>query len=99
MTEWNRLMVKLADKSFVRSLGVLTDDPNPLVREKVKRMIYVILNSREGVIEPGRLQPFLLHSALPRELRQPRQPGSAKGKLIIHCEDDEHLKDFKEYLS
>jgi prevent-host-death family protein len=26
-----------------------------------------------------------------RPTRQPRQPGSAKGKLIIHSEDDEHL--------
>jgi len=30
--------------------------------------------------------------------RQPRQPGSAKGKLIIHTDDDEHLADFKEYM-
>jgi len=30
--------------------------------------------------------------------RRPRQPGSAKGKLIIHSEDDEHLKDFGEYM-
>jgi antitoxin (DNA-binding transcriptional repressor) of toxin-antitoxin stability system len=30
--------------------------------------------------------------------RKPRQPGSAKGKLIILAEDDEHLKDFKEYM-
>src|SRR5262245_7246855 len=29
---------------------------------------------------------------------RPRQPGSAKGKLIILAEDDEHLKDFKEYM-
>lgn len=28
----------------------------------------------------------------------PRQPGSAKGKLVVHAEDDEHLTDFKEYL-
>jgi hypothetical protein len=27
-----------------------------------------------------------------------RQKGSAKGKLIIHAEDDEHLKDFQEYM-
>lgn len=31
--------------------------------------------------------------------RWPRRPGSAKGKLIIHADDDEHLKDFQEYLS
>jgi prevent-host-death family protein len=31
-------------------------------------------------------------------VRKPRQPGSAKGKLIIHSDDDEHLEDFKEYM-
>lgn len=30
--------------------------------------------------------------------RMPRQRGSAKGKLTIHSEDDEHLDDFKEYM-
>ena len=30
--------------------------------------------------------------------RQPRKPGSAKGKLIILADDDEHLQDFKEYI-
>jgi len=30
--------------------------------------------------------------------RKPRQRGSAKGKLIIHAEDDEHLGDLKEYM-
>jgi len=30
--------------------------------------------------------------------RQPRVPGSAKGKLHILSEDEEHLKDFKEYM-
>jgi len=27
-----------------------------------------------------------------------RQRGSAKGKLTIHAEDEEHLEDFKEYM-
>lgn len=27
-----------------------------------------------------------------------RQRGSAKGKLVIHSEDDDHLKDFAEYM-
>ncbi len=31
-------------------------------------------------------------------LRKPRKAGSAKGKLIILQEDDEHLKDFEEYM-
>jgi antitoxin (DNA-binding transcriptional repressor) of toxin-antitoxin stability system len=30
--------------------------------------------------------------------RRARQPGSAKGKLIIQSEDDEHLKDFEEFM-
>lgn len=29
---------------------------------------------------------------------QPRKPGSAIGKLIIHSDDDEHLKDFEAYM-
>jgi antitoxin (DNA-binding transcriptional repressor) of toxin-antitoxin stability system len=30
--------------------------------------------------------------------RQPRRAGSAKGKLTIVADDDEHLKDFSEYM-
>ena len=33
-----------------------------------------------------------------RAARQPRQPGSAKGILVINVEDEEHLEDFKEYM-
>ena len=33
-----------------------------------------------------------------RPTRQPRKPGSAKGMLVVLKEDDEHLKDFAEYL-
>ncbi len=29
---------------------------------------------------------------------QPRIPGLMKGKLVIVAEDDEHLKDFAEYM-
>jgi prevent-host-death family protein len=38
---------------------------------------------------------------LVREALQPRgsrKPGSAKGKLVILAEDEEHLEDFKEYV-
>ena len=34
----------------------------------------------------------------PQAARKPPQPGSAKGMLIINVEDDEHLKDFAEYM-
>jgi antitoxin (DNA-binding transcriptional repressor) of toxin-antitoxin stability system len=30
--------------------------------------------------------------------RRPRQPGSAVGRLVILSDDDEHLKDFKDYM-
>ena len=30
--------------------------------------------------------------------RQPRRAGSAKGKLVIVAEDEEHLEDFHEYM-
>lgn len=30
--------------------------------------------------------------------RQRRQPGSARGVLVINSEDEEHLKDFEEYM-
>jgi prevent-host-death family protein len=33
-----------------------------------------------------------------KKLRRQRHPGSCKGMLIIRQEDDEHLKDFVEYM-
>lgn len=30
--------------------------------------------------------------------RQPRQPGNCKGMLTILADDEEHLKDFAEYM-
>jgi antitoxin (DNA-binding transcriptional repressor) of toxin-antitoxin stability system len=41
-------------------------------------------------------QPVAKLVAQQRPVRKPRQPGSAKGKLIILAEDEEHLEDFKE---
>lgn len=32
-------------------------------------------------------------------VRRPRQPGSARGKLLIVAEDEDHLKDFEGYMS
>jgi prevent-host-death family protein len=32
------------------------------------------------------------------QVREPRVAGSAQGQLIILQEDDEHLKDFAEYM-
>ena len=30
--------------------------------------------------------------------RKPRQPGNCKGMMTIVSDDDEHLKDFEEYM-
>lgn len=43
-------------------------------------------------------QPVATLTGQPARAHQPRQPGSAKGKLIILADDEEHLEDFKEYM-
>ena len=48
----------------------------------------VILSEGKPV---GRLVPPLTPPGVPT-------PGRGKGKLIIHADDDEHLKDFAEYM-
>jgi len=44
-------------------------------------------------------QPVAKLISQSRAARQPRRPGSAKGILTIVSEDEEHLEDFKEYMS
>ncbi|MCI0418739.1 MAG: type II toxin-antitoxin system Phd/YefM family antitoxin [Acidobacteria bacterium] len=43
-------------------------------------------------------QPIAKLVGEPAAIRQPRQPGSAKGRLTILANDDDHLDDFKEYM-
>lgn len=43
-------------------------------------------------------QPVARLIAQPDTARRPRQPGSAKGRIIIHADDEEHLDDFREYM-
>jgi antitoxin (DNA-binding transcriptional repressor) of toxin-antitoxin stability system len=43
-------------------------------------------------------QPVAKLVSLSKLARQSPKFGSAKGMLIIHAEDDEHLKDFKAYM-
>ena len=43
-------------------------------------------------------QPIAKLVGEPSPSRQPRQPGSATGRLTILANDDDHLDDFKEYL-
>ena len=52
----------------------------------------------EEVIITRNQQPVARLVGQQRPMRKPRQPGSAKGKLVILTEDDAHLEDFKEYM-
>ena len=52
----------------------------------------------EEVIITRNHQPVAKLVGQQRPMRKPRQPGSAKGKLVILTEDDAHLEDFKEYM-
>ena len=36
--------------------------------------------------------------AEPLPERKPRVPGNCKGMIVLAVEDDEHLKDFEEYM-
>ena len=52
----------------------------------------------EEVIITRNEQPVAKLVGQHRSIRKPRRSGSAKGKLVILAEDDEHLKDFKDYM-
>ena len=52
----------------------------------------------EEVIITRNQQPVAKLVGQQRPIRTPRRPGSAKGKLVILTEDDEHLEDFKDYM-
>jgi prevent-host-death family protein len=51
----------------------------------------------EEVIITRNEQPVAKLVGQQRPIRKPRRPGSAKGKLVMLAEDDEHLEDFKDY--
>ena len=52
----------------------------------------------EEVVITANEQPVAKLMGQPTRALQPRQPGRAKGKLIILADDEEHLEDFKEYM-
>lgn len=57
------------------------------------------LTPGEEVVIIRNEQPIARIVGEPPHVRKPRQPGGAKGKLIMLVEDEEHLEDFKEYMS
>ena len=52
----------------------------------------------EEIVITRNNQPVAKLVGQQQPVRKPRQPGSAKGKLVILAEDDEHLQDFAEYM-
>jgi prevent-host-death family protein len=52
----------------------------------------------EEVIITRNQQPVAKLVGQQRLIRKSRRPGSAKGKLVILAQDDEHLKDFKDSM-
>ena len=67
-------------------------------RTKLAELIHG-LQAGEEVIITDNDQPVARLVAVPGvPQRKPRQPGTAKGVLLIHVEDDTHLDDFKEYM-
>jgi len=65
---------------------------------KLRELIDELAPGEEVIITRNQ-QPVAKLVGQQRPMRKPRQPGSAKGKLVILAEDDAHLEDFKEYMS
>ncbi|ETW97393.1 MAG: hypothetical protein ETSY1_22815 [Candidatus Entotheonella factor] len=60
--------------------------------------IIASLTPGEELIITQNDQPVAKLIAQKRSMRKPRQPGSAKGKLVILSDDEEHLNDFEAYM-
>ncbi len=57
----------------------------------------ITLNLPEEIL-PGEHELLLVIDPVQASLAPRRQPGSAKGKLVILADDDEHLADFANYM-
>jgi antitoxin (DNA-binding transcriptional repressor) of toxin-antitoxin stability system len=70
------------------------------VEEAQAKLLELIdrLQPGEEVIITRDKQPVAKLVGQPLPVHKPRRPGSAKGKLVILAEDDEHLEDFKDYM-
>lgn len=70
------------------------------VQEAQENLAKVIADLTPGgeIVITKNAQPIAKIISTSEKVRQPRRPGSAKGKLIILAEDDEHLLDFQDYL-
>jgi hypothetical protein len=60
IAEWNRLMIKLADKETVIALFGLMESANSFIKSKARHMLYGILQNRNDIIQPDYLRTTLL---------------------------------------
>ncbi len=56
------------------------------------------LHADEEVVITQNSRPIARLIGEPTARRQPRQPGNCQGMITLLVEDDEHLKDFKDYM-
>ena len=66
-------------------------------QKKLSELIDQLAPGEEVIITRDK-QPVAKLVGQQQPVREPRRPGSAKGKLVILVEDDEHLEDFKDYM-
>ena len=64
---------------------------------KLREIIAGLAQDDEVVITDNR-QPVAKLTAEPPRSQLRREPGFAKGMITIVADDDEHLKDFEEYM-
>jgi len=56
------------------------------------------LQPGEEITITDRGQPLALLKKVESPKRQPRKAGNCKGMVVIVADDDEHLKEFAEYM-
>jgi antitoxin (DNA-binding transcriptional repressor) of toxin-antitoxin stability system len=64
---------------------------------RLRELINNLAPGEEITITDNQRPVAKLVAPFPKD-RKPRKAGSAKGKLVIVQEDDEHLEDFEEYM-
>ena len=67
------------------------------VQSKLPDIIHGLAEGDEVVIMEGKQTVARLLGPPPAKRRR-RTPGSARGKLTVLTEDDEHLNDFEDYM-
>jgi prevent-host-death family protein len=64
---------------------------------KLKELVQQLAPGEEVILTENQQPVAKIVSSKPPQ-RQPRVPGRCKGMITLLVEDDEHLKDFKEYM-